>query len=62
MFHVLLVALGITLLLTLVLATTIARPLGRLTRRAQRIASRQTAPSDRRDLRAGEQRRRRAGR
>ena len=45
--QVLLATLAITALLTLILATTIARPLGRLTRRAQRIAARQSVDRDR---------------
>jgi len=45
--RLLIATLGLTALVTLVLATTIARPLGRLTRRAQRIAARQPAESDR---------------
>jgi two-component system sensor histidine kinase ChvG len=44
--QILLVTLAITALLTLVLATTIARPLGKLTRRAQRIAARQSVDGD----------------
>jgi two-component system sensor histidine kinase ChvG len=44
--QILLASLAITSLLTLVLATTIARPLGKLTRRAQRIAARQSVDGD----------------
>ena len=44
--RLLVATIAITALLTLLLATTIARPLGRLTRRAQRIASRQPAEPD----------------
>jgi two-component system sensor histidine kinase ChvG len=47
LFRLLAATLALTALVTLVLATTIARPLGRLTRRAQRIAARQPAGTDR---------------
>lgn len=52
--QILLATLGITMLLTLVLATTIARPLGKLTRRAQRIAARQSVDGDNLGERADE--------
>jgi two-component system sensor histidine kinase ChvG len=54
LFRLLLATVALTALVTLVLATTIARPLGRLTRRAQRIAARQPAETDRLGDRADE--------